>query len=135
MKLLVLEVRQPTELGAALETMRRERTDALVLVADPLLFSETRSIVELAARDACRPYTRHGSSPRPAACSPTVRCRRNASSAWLSTWTVSCVAPAPESCPSSSRRNSELVINMKTAKALGLTIPPSLLLRADQIIE
>jgi putative ABC transport system substrate-binding protein len=135
MKLLVLDVRKPTELRTAFETMRRERAHALVVVADPLLFSEMRSIVERAARDRVPAVYETRLFPEAGGLlsygpDPQERFQR------MALYVDRILRGArPGDLPIEQPTKFELVINMKTAKALGLTIPQSVLLRADELIQ
>src|SRR5262249_48953662 len=135
MKLRVLDVRQPADLGVAFETMRREQTDALILLADPLLFSERPLIIALAARHRLpavyeiRLFPEVGGllSYGPL---PQERFQR------MAVYVDRILRGArPGELPVEQPTTFELVINLKTAKALGLTIPPSVLARADEVIE
>src|SRR5262249_37186168 len=135
MTLHVVDVRQSGELGAAFETMRRERADALILVADPLLFAERPTITQLAARHRLpavyetRLFPEAGGllsyGPLPQERFPRM---------------AMYVDPIPRGArpgevPLEQPTKFELVINLKTAKALGLTIPHSVLARADEVVE
>jgi ABC-type uncharacterized transport system substrate-binding protein len=135
MKLHVIDVRQPAELGAAFETMRREHTDAVVLVADPLLFSARPVIVQLAARH--RLPTLYETRLFPDAggllsYGPLPQERFQRMAAYVDRILR---GTQPGELPIEQPTTFELVINLKTAKALGLTIPQSLLVRADRVIE
>jgi ABC-type uncharacterized transport system substrate-binding protein len=135
LKLHVVDVRQPAELGTAFETVKRERADALVLVADPLLFSARPQIVHLAARH--RMPTVYETRLFPDAggllsYGPLAQERFERMAVYVDRILR---GAKPGDLPIERPTKFELVINLKTAKALGLTIPQTLLLRADQVIE
>jgi putative ABC transport system substrate-binding protein len=135
MKLHVVDVRQPAQLGPAFETMRRERTDALVLVADPLLFSQRPLIIQLAARHRVPAVYEMRLFPEGGGLlsyGPLAQERFQRMAIYVDRILR---GARPGDLPVEQPTKFELVINLKTAKALGLTIPKSVLSRADQVIE
>ena len=134
-QLQLLEARGPNELDGAFAAMAKERVGALLVVSDSMFNSHRTRLADLAAR-----------SRLPAA----YGIRESVEAGGLMSYGPSFLelyrrsaayvdkilkGAKPADLPVEQPTEFELVINLKTAKALGLTIPPTLLQRADQVIE
>jgi putative ABC transport system substrate-binding protein len=135
LKLLFVEVRTRDEVAAAFAAITRERPDALVVLLDSLMAEHRHQIVEFAARNRL-PATYGGPAFAEAGGLLVYTVDENELWRRAAAYVDRILKGAkPADLPIEQPTKFELVINLKTAKALRLTIPPSLLLRADQVIE
>src|SRR2546422_5878287 len=135
-RLQALEARNPQEIDSAFAAMTRERAGALVIFPDPIFGNQRRQIAELAAKR--RLPAIHGGLPEYAEAGGLMvygpnELDLNRRAAIYVDKLLKGAKPAD--LPVEQPTKFELVINLRTAKAIGLTIPPSLLQRADQIID
>ena len=131
----MLEARERQEIDVAFAAMARERPEALLVMNDPMLAAQRERIVDLAAKHRLpgifelREFAEAGGllSYGPNLADMDRR---------LATYVDKILKGAkPDDLPIEQPMKFALVVNLKTAKALGLTIPPSILLQADQVIE
>jgi len=130
-----VEVRRPDELEAAFSAMARARTQAIVVLPDPVFLTARTQIAHLAERD--RLPAIYGVSEH-AEVGGLMSYGGNIAQQFrrVAVYVDKILKGAkPGDLAVEQAATFELVINLKTAKALGLTIPPSLRLRADRIIE
>jgi putative ABC transport system substrate-binding protein len=134
-RLQILEARAPTELAAAFSAVTKESADALLLLGDPMFFGERTRIVELAAKNRL-PLMGGQTEYAEAGGLLAYGVDHRDSFRRAATYVDKILKGAkPGDLPVEQPTKFELVINLKTAKALGLTIPQSLLQRADQVIH
>jgi putative ABC transport system substrate-binding protein len=130
----VLHASTPSDIDAAFATLAQQRVGGLIVAADPFLNDSVNQLAALAARYAVptiknRPFTAAGGlmgyQPNTA---DTFR--------QVGVYTGRILKGAkPADLPVAQSTKFELVINLKTAKTLGLTIPPGVLAIADEVIE
>jgi len=130
-----VEVRDSRELERALSTLDRDRPDALLLLADPLTMSQRLRIVEFAAEQRLpamyevRQFVDAGGL---ISYGPDTDAMLRRSAIYVDKILR---GAKPGDLPIEQPERFELVVNMKTAKQLGITIPQSVLALADQVIN
>jgi putative tryptophan/tyrosine transport system substrate-binding protein len=131
----LVEVQDPDELDRAFATMAQEHAEALLILPSPMLYTARRRIIDLAARhrlpaiSAALEMVELGGLIAYGASIPDLWRR-------AATYVDKILkGTTPADLPVEQPITLELVINLKTAQALGLTIPPTLLFQADKVIR
>jgi putative tryptophan/tyrosine transport system substrate-binding protein len=130
-----VEVSSPGEFEHAFASMAQERVGAVVVLPDPMLRSQRTRLSEPSATHRLprmSPSREEAESGGPISYGPSRRANVRRAATYVDRIPK---GAKPAELPIRPPTTFELVINLKTAKALGLTIPPSLLPRADQVIE
>jgi putative ABC transport system substrate-binding protein len=134
-KLSFVGVRTPKEIGPAFLAVSRAHAQALYIIEDPLFFTHRMTLLKLASKArlpviyAYRAFADEGGLMSYGT-SLSDLMRRSAG------YVDKILRGAkPADLPIEQPTKFELVVNLKTAKALGLTIPESILLRADEVIR
>ncbi len=134
-RLQIVEARGPADIDRAFSDMTRARAGALTALGSAMFNSERRRLVDLAAKNrlpAVYPLREFVDAGGLMSYGPSLAdlFRRAA------TYVDKILKGAkPGDLPVEQPTKFELIINLKTAKALGLTIPPSLLQRADEVLQ
>jgi ABC-type uncharacterized transport system substrate-binding protein len=134
-RLQLVEARGPADVDRAFSDMTRTRAGALAVLPSSMLFNERRRLVDLAAKNrlpAVYPLREFVDAGGLMAYGANIadNYRRAA------TYVDKILGGAkPADLPMQQPTKLDLVINLKTAKALGLTIPPSLPARADEVVQ
>jgi putative ABC transport system substrate-binding protein len=133
--LTTTDVRHRNDLPQALNAVAKERPDALFAYPNPEFFAWRSEIADFALRNriptmhAFREFVDAGGLMSYGANIPQLFSMAADQVAKI------LQGANPSDLPVRQATRFELVINLKTAKALGITIPPSLLLRADEVIQ
>jgi putative tryptophan/tyrosine transport system substrate-binding protein len=133
MQAQLLDVRKAEDLGPAFDAATRQRADAIVVGLDTLTLANWRYIVELAAKH--RLPAMYASSEFVGGLAAYGVNYADAYRRAASFVDKIFKSAKPADLPMEQPTKLELVLNLKTAKALGLTIPPAVLLQADEVIQ
>jgi putative ABC transport system substrate-binding protein len=134
-QLQLLEAREPAEIDRAFAAMAREGTRALLVLGDPVFTAYRTRIADLAVQyrlPAVSGTREHVEAGGLMAYGPSFPAMYRRAASYVAKILQ---GSKPADLPVEQPTKYELVINLKAAEALGLTIPPMLLFQADEVIK